>query len=182
MQGLLGSNSGQVNDFQLPDGTILPQPLLEGELLGQFAGAWRVTPGTSLLDLPPAATTAIYPASVQVAARPLFIPSATVPDTGESTLVGSLQLSPQSPEVAMRGTWNVLVGDTISDIGPNDWIDITYLPIAGTFATWTTAGSQWDLRLSTQAMAADLHFIARPGAANVVISSDGIRGTLLRLT
>jgi T5SS/PEP-CTERM-associated repeat protein len=50
VQGLLGSHSGQANDFQLPDGTVLPQPLGEADILGVFADAWRVAPETSLFD------------------------------------------------------------------------------------------------------------------------------------
>ena len=50
VQGLLGSNSGQANDFQLPNGTILPQPLSDDQILGVYADAWRVAPGASLFD------------------------------------------------------------------------------------------------------------------------------------
>ncbi len=50
IQGLLGSDSGQANDFQMPDGTILAQPVATATLLGSFADAWRVAPATSLLD------------------------------------------------------------------------------------------------------------------------------------
>jgi hypothetical protein len=50
VRGLLGSHSGLGTDFQLPDGTVLPQPLSEGQVLHAFADAWRVAPGHSLLD------------------------------------------------------------------------------------------------------------------------------------
>ena len=53
VQGLLGSDTGQANDFQLADGTVLAQPLTSAELYGAFADAWRVTSGTggnSLMD------------------------------------------------------------------------------------------------------------------------------------
>ncbi len=50
VQGLLGSNSGQANDFQLPNGTVLPQPLSDAQILGVYADAWRVAPGASLFD------------------------------------------------------------------------------------------------------------------------------------
>src|SRR5262249_6138527 len=52
VRGLLGSNSGRDSDFQLPDGTVLRNPS-DGDILGVFAEAWRVTPGNSLLDEPP---------------------------------------------------------------------------------------------------------------------------------
>ncbi|WP_420382179.1 Ig-like domain-containing protein [Novosphingobium sp.] len=54
LQGLLGSGTGQSNDFQLPDGTVLHQPLSATTLLDQFADAWRVGAGRSLLDSNPA--------------------------------------------------------------------------------------------------------------------------------
>ena len=51
VRGLLGSNTGQTNDdFQLPDGTVLSQPLSEAEILSTFADAWTVASGASLLD------------------------------------------------------------------------------------------------------------------------------------
>ena len=51
VRGLLGSNTGQTNDdFQLQDGTVLAQPLSGAEILSEFADAWTVAPGTSLLD------------------------------------------------------------------------------------------------------------------------------------
>jgi hypothetical protein len=49
VQGLLGSNSGPASDFQLPNGTVLGRPNGE-EILGVFADAWRVAPGTSLIQ------------------------------------------------------------------------------------------------------------------------------------
>jgi T5SS/PEP-CTERM-associated repeat protein len=50
VQGLLGGNSGQATDFQLPNGSVLPQPLSNDQILGGFADAWRVAPGASLFD------------------------------------------------------------------------------------------------------------------------------------
>ena len=51
VRGLLGSNTGQTNDdFQLQDGTVLAEPLSGAEILSEFADAWTVAPGTSLLD------------------------------------------------------------------------------------------------------------------------------------
>src|SRR6267143_2145021 len=50
MQGLLGSDNGQATDFQLPNGSVLAQPLSDDQILGVFADAWRVAPGASLFD------------------------------------------------------------------------------------------------------------------------------------
>ena len=50
VEGLNGSDTGQANDFQLADGTVIAQPLTSAELYGEFADAWRVTQPTSLFD------------------------------------------------------------------------------------------------------------------------------------
>jgi RHS repeat-associated protein len=60
VEGLLGPNEGQANDFQLADGTVLSQPLTSAELYGEFANAWRVTDQTSLLDYGAGQTTATF--------------------------------------------------------------------------------------------------------------------------
>jgi hypothetical protein len=52
VQGLLGSNSGQATDFQLPDGTVLAPPASDDDLLGTVATAWSVGAGQSLLSEP----------------------------------------------------------------------------------------------------------------------------------
>ena len=60
IQGLQGEDEGQSNDFQLPDGTVLQQPLTQSELYGQYADAWRVTQATSLFDYGPGQTTGTF--------------------------------------------------------------------------------------------------------------------------
>jgi hypothetical protein len=60
IQGFLGPDEGQANDFQLPDGTVLPQPLTQDELYQEFANAWRVTDATSLMDYAQGQDTATF--------------------------------------------------------------------------------------------------------------------------
>lgn len=49
VEGLLGNNDGNTdNDFILPDGTILTQPIAADVLYGEFADGWRVTSDSSL--------------------------------------------------------------------------------------------------------------------------------------
>ena len=57
---MLGSDSGQANDFQTADGTVIPQPLSSRELYGAFADAWRVTQGSSLMNYLAGQTTATF--------------------------------------------------------------------------------------------------------------------------
>ena len=75
--GLLGNADGdQSNDLELPDGTVLQQPLSYADLYQTFADAWRVTDATSLLDYAPGQNTAYFtnldfpPAQVTVANLP----------------------------------------------------------------------------------------------------------------
>jgi hypothetical protein len=49
VRGLLGSDTGQANDFQLRDGTVLTRPS-DDEIATTYADSWRVAPGASLLD------------------------------------------------------------------------------------------------------------------------------------
>ena len=60
VQGFLGPDTGQANDFSLPDGTVLKQLLTQDQLYHQFADAWRVTDATSLLDYDSGQTTATF--------------------------------------------------------------------------------------------------------------------------
>ena len=57
--GLLGPDLGQSQDFQLPNGTVLPQPLTSTELYG-FANFWRVPQQLSLFDYPPGEDTSNF--------------------------------------------------------------------------------------------------------------------------
>jgi T5SS/PEP-CTERM-associated repeat protein len=84
VRSLLGSDTGQANDFQLPDGTVLTQPLSEQQMLGIYADSWRVTSGASLLDDPQASTLAQL---VQAMAAPPTTPppAATIADSSAST-------------------------------------------------------------------------------------------------
>jgi hypothetical protein len=79
MHGLLGSDTGQANDFQLRNGTVLTPPLSEQQMQGLYADSWRVAPGASLLDDPQAPALAQL---VQAMAAPPTTspPAATVTD------------------------------------------------------------------------------------------------------
>ena len=60
IEGLQGWNEGIDDDFQLPDGTVLKQPLTTAELYGKYADAWRVTQATSLFNYLPGESTATF--------------------------------------------------------------------------------------------------------------------------
>jgi hypothetical protein len=58
--GLQGENEGIDDDFQLPNGTVLEQPLSSATLYGQYANAWRVTQAQSLFNYLPGESTATF--------------------------------------------------------------------------------------------------------------------------
>jgi hypothetical protein len=60
VQGFMGPDEGQSKDFQLPDGTVLQQPLTQQQFYQEFANAWRVSDSNSLLDYASGQTTATF--------------------------------------------------------------------------------------------------------------------------
>jgi hypothetical protein len=61
VRGLDGTDSGNLaNEFSLPDGTVLAQPLSYTDLYTTWANAWCVTPSTSLMDYGPGQPTATF--------------------------------------------------------------------------------------------------------------------------
>jgi hypothetical protein len=99
VQGLLGSHSGRGTDFQLPDGTVLRQPLSDEEILGVFANAWRVAPGTSILDQIPPAASLVQAMAANLVPTSVSSPEASV-QPQEHTAGDHLAASPLRPSVA----------------------------------------------------------------------------------
>jgi hypothetical protein len=113
VQGLMGSDSGQANDFALADGTVLKNPSAS-ELLGQFADSWRVTSETSILGdvAPVTANSLTSPLSAMS-----FEPAATPPAAATGKILtgdaASTQLGQALPWAAFTGDGAVPSSDTI---------------------------------------------------------------------
>ena len=61
VEGLLGNYNGNPNDdLTLADGTVEPTNMPTSTLYGAYAGSWRVTQATSLLNYGPGQTTATF--------------------------------------------------------------------------------------------------------------------------
>jgi hypothetical protein len=60
VQGLLGSEAGAASAFQLPNGTVLSQPLSAQQLYSTFGNAWRITQQESLFDYNAGQSTATF--------------------------------------------------------------------------------------------------------------------------
>lgn len=132
VQGLMGTDSGQANDFALPDGTVLQQPLPSGELLGAFAAAWRVTAGTSILGDD---TVAMIGSGQQTQTweSMMFASAAANRQTSVASgeiLTGSAasaQFAGRLSGVTFFGSLAAFQGDRFVNFGAKDAIDITGL-------------------------------------------------------
>ncbi len=149
VQGLLGGDTGPANDFALPNGTVLQQPLSSATLLGTFADGWTVAPGQSLLG------GTVSAASGLGASPAMAFLGATAPG---QILTGSLQTGGQTgAPVTMVGALADFSGDTITNFAAQDLIDVT--DVGSTLATLadtdTAAGDV--LTISAGSASASLH-------------------------
>src|SRR5262249_43757373 len=76
--GLWGPLEGNANAFQLPDRTVLPQPVSSADLYGTFADDWRISQPASLLDYAAGESTATF---TDTAFPPLSISLNDLPQT-----------------------------------------------------------------------------------------------------
>ena len=181
LKGLLGSDSGQATDFQLADGTVLQQPLSQATILSAFADAWRVGPGPSLLDPPPAtrdsATAAITPQDLAMT----FLPPATVTPATVTLAnmpgtiwTGSLGLA---APVEIQGTSAMLASGTLANLASGDLIDITDLFGATGWASYGTG----TLQVADAGRSAIIRLAGPLPGSGLTLSSDAHGGLLLRV-
>lgn len=58
VKGLLGNfNNNPKDDLAKPDGTVIPEPVSQQQLYGEYADSWRVSQGESLFDYNPGENT-----------------------------------------------------------------------------------------------------------------------------
>jgi hypothetical protein len=188
MQGLLGTDSGQANDFALPDGTVLAQPVASQTLLGTFADAWRVAPKNSILDTgsqTAAGSVDIRTTQTVLGAIPFL--KATALAANDQIGAGSGEILTGSsasgllnqaalPGVTFHGTLAALGSDIFSNFGANDFIDISDL--AGGNAALLATGSAGVLHVAYGGKSADLTFSSIAGKPFEAIA-DGHGGTLI---
>ena len=197
MQGLLGADSGQANDFQLPDGGILPQPLSSSELLGAFANAWTVTPADSLLGASATdggADAGIVPAAIGAAAADTTqfiyadgtgaqtVLQATAAGQTLSAGAGVGTLSDASGfGVTFQGILAQLAQEQISGFSAKDLIDITDLAAATVSTSYAGTASAGVLSLTDGTQTGQLHLSGQLGLGNFHATSDGHGGTDIAL-
>ncbi len=171
VQGLLGSDTGQANDFALPDGNVLKQPLSTATLLGTFADAWTVALGQSLLG-------GTVPAASGLGTSPaMTFLEATAPG---QILTGSLQAGGQvGAPVTVVGALADLSGDTIANFAAQDLIDVTNA--GSTLATLAYPGTAAGgvLTISAGPASASLHLSSGMSGSVFHVVSDQHGGTLI---
>jgi hypothetical protein len=171
VQGLLGGDTGQANDFALPDGTVLTQPLSTSTLLGTFADAWTVAPGLSLLDgAVPAASGLGTPLAMT------FL-SATAPG---QILIGSLQAGGQtSGPVTMMGALADFSGDTVTNLAAQDLIDVIDVGSALATIAYKDTGTGGVLTIGDGSASATLHLAGHLSSSAFHEMADQHGGTLI---
>jgi hypothetical protein len=197
VQGLLGANSGQANDFQLPDGSVLAQPLSGAELYGAFADAWSVAPAASLLrDVATAAgnaPTISPPALGTIAAGAMqfiyangangepigqTVLQATAPGQVLSAAAGVDVLSDAGGFGAtFHGTLAQLANGLISGFSAKDLIDITDLNRARVTTSYAGSGSAGVLFLTDGILSEELNLAGELAGGSYRVSSDAHGGT-----
>jgi hypothetical protein len=169
VQGLLGGDSGQQNDLQLADGTVLPIPQDDNVLLGAFASAWRVTPSTSLLNPAPMQfiyTDAATGQSVLQATAPGQVLSAT-PDLGVLSDADGLG-------VTFSGTLADLTREVMSGFNSRDILDITDLNAAAATGGYSGSATIGVLHLGDGVHAGDINLAGQvSGVPRIVSDSHG---------
>ena len=170
--GLLGSNSGQANDFQLPDGTVPSQPLSASELLGEFASAWQVTSATSLLGNTPMQF--IYSSGGQ------SVLQATAAGQVLSAGVADVLSDADGIGATFKGSLVELANEVISGFSVKDVIDVSDLASGSASAVYIGTSAGGVLQLSDGAHGGRIQLAGDPGGV-FQVTSDGHGGSLIAL-
>jgi hypothetical protein len=192
VQGLLGSDTGQANDFQLPDGTVLQRPLSSKELYGIFADAWSVTPTGSLLD-GGATTGGNHPTVAPVAigtteagtmqfiysgADGQTVLQADAPGQVLSAASGANVLSDAGGFGAtFQGTLAEFANELISGFSAKDVIDITDLDSTTASVSYAGSSGAGVLYLTDGTQSGELYLSGQLAGGSFHVTSDAHGGT-----
>jgi von Willebrand factor type D domain len=171
IQGLLGSNTGQANDFQLPDGTVLLQPVSQQELIGPFATSWAVSSSTSLLD---DSTNAMhFLASSDAGELRASAANQVLQATGGITTMSD----PNHLGAVFQGALVALSDLSISSFSTKDKIDVT--GTAGATAQYTGTDTSGTLLVSSGTVSGSIHLSGQLSGAAFHVASDQHGGSMI---
>ncbi len=169
IQGLLGSNSGQQDDFQRADGSVIAQPLSNDQIMGELADAWR---GNSLLGDTPSMHF-IYGDGGQ---------TVTQATASEQTLSGTGILSDMDGLGAIfQGTLAALVNEAIIGFSGKDAIDVTDLNSATASVSYNGSATAGILTVSDGIHNGMMSLSGQVSAAGFHVTSDQHGGSLIVL-
>ena len=172
VQGLLGSDSGQANDFQLANGTVLRQPLSASEITGEFASAWQVTPTGSLLGNTPMQF--IYEQGGQ------SVLQATAAGQVLSAGAADVLSDTDGLGATFQGSLAALTNEVIAGFSVRDVIDVSDLKSAAASVLYTGSGSAGALQLSDGMHGGEIQLTGNL-SGSIHVTSDGHGGSLIAL-
>jgi len=151
---------------------VLPIPTNDALLLGAYAEAWQVAQSQSLLGSDGAA--AIQPT------EPGLPPTMTLLQATQpgQVLIGSLGLDDQAETIA--GSLADLAGDTLTNLGSADLIDVTNLPLADAITRWAASDAGGGLlTVSNGTLMTSLQIFGPNASANLHVFADQHGGTMI---
>ena len=176
VQGLLGGDSGQANDFQLADGTVLRQPLSNKEILGEFANAWQVTPAASLLgDVPMQFIYTSGPGGqtvLQATAAGQILSAGAADVLSDADGLG----------VTFQGSLAALGNETIAGFSAKDLIDVSGLNSASAAVVFSGSAAGGVLRVSDGIQSGNIQLSGQISGGGFHVTSDGHGGSLIALS
>ena len=196
VEGLLGTANGNTaDDFQLPNGTVLQQPLSDQVICDTLGGAWSVTPANSLLG-DTTATSAADPTIAPVTAVTLgteaaqFVhassaagPSIVLASAKDQVLSAASGASVLSDVggfgATFQGTLAQFARVLLTGLSAKDLIDITDLGSTHAMASYTGPGDAGVLNVSNATQNGELHLSRQIAGATFRMAADGHGGSVI---
>jgi hypothetical protein len=179
VQGLLGPDNGQANDFQLPNGSVLAQPLSRSELYGAFANAWSVTTSDSLFGDAAATSAATGATPLKLVDSPNghdVLEATSQGETLTATSGGVILSDARELGATFAGTLPVLSSDLISGFSSKDSIDVFGVNGADTTLSYAGSSAMGVLTVSEGSQAGELYLSGALSGGSFHVSSDGTGG------
>ena len=199
VEGLLGTADGNTaDDFQLPNGTVLQQPLSDQVICDTLGGAWSVTAANSLLGGDATTTSAADPTIAPVTEATLGTDPALFVHASGTTGPSIMQASAEGQVLnaasgagvlsdaggfgaTFQGTLAQFARVQLTGLSAKDLIDITDLGSTHAMASYTGSAAAGALKVSNATQSGELHLSSQIAGATFHVASDGHGGSLISL-